>query len=75
MKELKEMPTEGQFVAVYEYNGDIWSGAYQWDEDGCVTEYCLYDDEFVPVGGMGDISSLPWFCNRNIETVFYVADQ
>lgn len=31
---VKEMPTTGQFVAVWEFNGEIWSDRYQWDKGG-----------------------------------------
>ena len=33
MRELSEMPEEGQFVAVWEYNGKIWSDTYYWEDD------------------------------------------
>lgn len=72
MKELKEMPTNGQFVAIYTYNGEIWSGSYLWDDEGLITEYCLHENEFVHVGGMGDIHSLPWVCNKYTNPRFFV---
>lgn len=72
MKEVNEMPKEGQFVAVYSYNGNVWSGTYEWDDDGLITEYCLSDDEFWLVGGMGDTFSLPWVCNENTKPKFFV---
>lgn len=72
MKQLTTMPEDGQFVAVYEYNDQVWSGSYLWDEEGLVTEYCIHEDAFVPVGGMGDIHSLPWVCNSGIEPTFFV---
>lgn len=71
MVEFKNMPLIGQFVAVYEYNGEVWSGTYLWDDEGLITEYCFHEDEFVPVGGMGDIHSLPWVCTKDIETKFF----
>lgn len=72
MKEVNEMPTEGQFVAVYTYNGKIWSGTYLWDDEGLAKEYCIYEDGFVRVGGMGDHGSLPWVFNEGIDAKFFV---
>lgn len=37
MKQVGSMPTEGQFVVVFEYNGNIWSRVY------CVEQGCLYE--------------------------------
>jgi hypothetical protein len=73
MVEFKNMPLIGQFVAVYQYNGEVWSGTYRWDEDGLITEYCFNDDDdyFSPVGGMGDYNSLPWVCNVGIKPKFF----
>lgn len=71
MVEFKKMPLIGQFVAIYAYNGNAWSGTYRWDDDGLVTEYCENDDEFYPVGGMGDYNSLPWVCNAGVKPKFF----
>lgn len=71
MKQLTVMPLIGQFVAVYEYNGEVWSGTYLWDDEGLITEYCSHEDEFVPVGGMGDVNSLPWVYTQGIEPKFF----
>lgn len=30
---VKEMPTSGHFVAVWEYGGNVWSNTYYWEED------------------------------------------
>lgn len=30
MKQVNEMPTEGQFVAMWEYNNKIWSDTFRW---------------------------------------------
>ena len=72
MKQRKNMPKEGQFVAVYEYNGQVWCGTYLWDDDFLITEYCLYNDDFEPVGGSGDENSLPWVCNSNTNPKFFI---
>ena len=45
MKQVDEMPTSGQFVAVWQYNGKIWSGVYinrgEW-----IDVYLIEDDDF-----------------------------
>lgn len=33
MKMQNTMPTEGQFVAVWEYNKEVWSSTYKWYGD------------------------------------------
>lgn len=30
MKDYTTMPKEGQFIAVWEYDGNFWSGNYKW---------------------------------------------
>lgn len=30
---VKEMPTSGQFVAVWEYGGDVWGDTFCWEEE------------------------------------------
>lgn len=72
MKEVNEMPKEGQFVAVHTYNGNVWSGTYLWDDEGLITEYSLYKDEFEPVGGGGDCDALPWVFNEGTYPKFFV---
>lgn len=47
-KETDIMPTEGQFVAVYEYGGKIWSDILKW-EDGKLLEYFEKENTFEPV--------------------------
>lgn len=72
----KDMPTEGQFVAVYEYNGYIWSGTYRYDEDGLIEEYSLDIDDFTPVGGSGDSATTPWGFNESVSdnVTFYTVE-
>ena len=33
MKIVDEMPTEGQFIKVWKYNGDLWCDTLMWDGD------------------------------------------
>ena len=45
MKQVDEMPTSGQFVAVWEYNGNIWSGVYI-NQGEWIDVYLIEDDDF-----------------------------
>jgi hypothetical protein len=45
MKQVNSMPTEGQFVAVWE-NARIWSGIFLW-KDGLLFEHEIQSDEFI----------------------------
>ena len=45
MKQVKEMPTSGQFVAVWEYNGNIWSGVYI-NQGRWIDVYLIEKDDF-----------------------------
>jgi len=52
MKLVKDMPKDGQFVAVWEYQKNVWSGIYRWT-DGELYEYSNSDDEFdITYGGV-----------------------
>lgn len=46
MKEVKEIPKTGQFVAIWENENGIWSQAYKWSQKGVLLKYCDYRDEF-----------------------------
>lgn len=50
---VNEMPKSGQFVAVWEHNGNIWSGTYYWDDDGELFEW--HSEGPRAVGGYHDI--------------------
>ena len=46
MKQVKKMPNEGQFVAVWAANGEVWSNTYKW----CGTDFLKcheYHDKWV----------------------------
>ena len=45
MKQVDEMPTSGQFVAVWQYNKKPWSEVYEWDCDGDLFTYNESADE------------------------------
>ncbi len=46
MREVSKMPTEGQFVIIWEYNGLPWSDTVKW-EDGGLLIYDHEDDDFI----------------------------
>lgn len=46
MKEITEMPTDGQFVAVWLYDGEIWSNTYRF-HDGITQRYCQHSYSWV----------------------------
>lgn len=50
---VNEMPKSGQFVAVWEYNGNIWSGTYYWDDGGDLFEWG--DEGPLEIRGYHDI--------------------
>jgi len=45
MKQVDEMPTSGQFVAVWEYDGVIWSEVYI-NQGEYIDIYSADDDDF-----------------------------
>lgn len=46
MQEIIGMPSKGQFVAVWEYNNEIWSNTVK-IEDGKVFVYSEHHDDWV----------------------------
>lgn len=48
MKQVSEMPTSGQFVAVWKWNGAVWSSAYKW-ESSYLNVYSIFDDEWEQI--------------------------
>lgn len=50
---VKEMPTSGQFIAVWKFKGHIWSDTYKWG-DGILYEWSDRNTEWV----VGDIEHL-----------------
>lgn len=39
MKQVNTMPASGNFVAVWQHNGQVWSTSYHLDADGYYTAY------------------------------------
>ena len=50
MKEIFEVPEQGQFVATWTYEGKLWSETYTICPDGRVTIYCPRADAYLAVG-------------------------
>jgi len=48
MREVSEMPEKGQFVAVWEYQGNIWCDTFFWSEDGDLLRFENETDDFEP---------------------------
>lgn len=69
MNSQTTMPTEGQFVAVWEYNGEVWSDAFKWFDN----DLFMYHAQFA---GDDDVDD---FCEKltkpyvfeNRTTIFY----
>ena len=39
MKQVSTMPASGNFVAVWQYNGQVWSTSYHLNAEGYYTSY------------------------------------
>jgi hypothetical protein len=67
--QVSAKPTEGQFVAVWMYGGNPWSGTFKWI-DGILMEYVEEPDGFVTHLGTGNDH---YFDNYN--PIFYIAQE
>lgn len=47
MNILAEMPTEGQFVMLHDFAGNMWSQTYKWEDD-VLHLYLNESDTFEP---------------------------
>lgn len=47
-KRQTTVPTKGQFIAVWMFEGKPWSGTYQYDSEGCIEVYNENLDEWQP---------------------------
>lgn len=69
MKQISEMPTSGQFVAVWMYNNKIWSSVYKY-ESGCLNLYSPVDVDFKPIDDVDDFK-------QNLDSVnaqYFIAE-
>jgi hypothetical protein len=68
MKEVPEMPTSGQFVTVWIYNGKVWSGTYRWRGEN-LFQYEEKTDGFTYPIGMGGAA----WDDESLERKFFTA--
>jgi hypothetical protein len=61
------MPKSGQFVAIWVYDGKVWSGTYKWVK-GKILRYCREADEFLSTATEVPFSSFE--CVRFFECDF-----
>ena len=69
MKQVSEMPTSGQFVAVWVWNNQPWSSAYRW-ESGRLNVYSIFDDTMEEVEHPSTLKS--HLIRNNAQ--FFIAD-
>jgi len=51
MIKVDKRPTEGQFIAVWEHEGEIWSSTFDYDNENCLLHYVAsIPDKWVHVG-------------------------
>lgn len=53
---VKEMPTSGQFVAVWEYGDVLYSNSYMWEDDYLV-EYNEEQDQWLSLCSDGHLKA------------------
>jgi hypothetical protein len=66
--EVKEMPTEGQFVANWKYKGDPWSDTFKYDEAGSLLVYCDESDDF-------EYRESYYIQIVKVDVIYYVTDR
>jgi len=69
MKQVSEMPTSGQFIMLWEFNGVVWSSTVK-IEGGIEYIYNENDDEFVSVTNSGLV--IPSDMRKTIK--YFIAD-
>jgi len=69
MKQVSEMPTSGQFVAVWMYNNKIWSSVYKY-ESGCLNLYSPVDGDYEPVDDVDDFKQRA----DSVNAQYFIAD-
>jgi len=70
MKQVDEMPTSGQFVAVWQYNKLPWSNVFEWDYGGDLYIYNETADEAYIVE---DLQSLKYH-HDECKAKYFIAD-
>lgn len=67
MKKVDCMPESGNFVAVWQHGGAVWSSTFHVDGHGCYVAYNESDDSYF------DLAPDEKFFREN-NAVFYVAE-
>lgn len=62
MKEVNEIPKEGQFIAIWSFRGNVWSGVFR-IEDEKIFEYNDNENEFELSG--------PYFLGADFKNIKY----
>jgi len=63
MKQVKTMPKKGQFIIVWEYNGQLWSSTFCWQNT--LKEYSVESDRWID-------ASLP---NDSIKETYFILEE
>ena len=71
MKEVQDLPEEGQFVVVWEYNNKIWSGTFKWKNENLFIYLDGFLDSFFVVAKIDDLF---WFYDENCQKKFFVIE-
>lgn len=63
MKMIKEMPKEGQFIVIWEYNNKLWSETYEW-ENNELYHYDSIEDEYIIINDLFFIAFNPNYITK-----------
>ena len=70
MKEVQDLPEEGQFVVVWEYNNKIWSDTFK-REGEIILNYNGVEDKFEEESGLEDWS---WYSDDRSNKKIFVTE-
>ena len=71
MKQISNAPLEGQFVAVWVYNNQVWSDVYRWDG----VDLWVYTDTTDDFDKLTYLDTTAWGNNPKITDVkFFEVD-
>lgn len=69
MKEVKDYPKEGQFVAIWEYDNKIWAEEFKW-KNGVLRTYNEKEEKFS--GKKVRPIEYPWGYDEYCKKKFFV---
>lgn len=73
MKSVNKAPDTGQFVAIWQHNGVLWSGTYRWGDDGLLEEYNCGDDDYFQLTSL-EVTAWGYDASINETVKFFVED-